>query len=82
MPATNLSARQTLRLYWLEARFELLKTWRMPAYVLPTPLSRAYLFLLCVGAFDGSQAVAGTTIAGYLMTPRTLVFGLSWKIFN
>jgi outer membrane cobalamin receptor len=22
------------------------------------------------------------TVEGYLMTPRTLVYGLSWKIFN
>jgi hypothetical protein len=41
-------------------------------------LLSANLYLMLMNAFDEQYQ----TIEGYLMTPQTLVFGLSWKIFN
>lgn len=75
MTTKSLSIRQSLRLYWLEARLELLKSWRMPAYVLPTLLFPAFFYLLFGVAFGGSRAVANTTIAGYLIATYG-VFGV------
>ena len=76
MMTTNaLSTRQSVHLYWLEARLELLKTWRMPAYVLPTLLFPAFFYLLFGVAFGDSRPVANTTIAGYLIATYG-VFGV------
>lgn len=75
MTTQTLSARQSLHLYWLEARFELVKTWRMPAYVLPTLFFPSFFYLLFGVAFGGSAAVANTTIAGYLIATYG-VFGV------
>jgi len=75
MTTSSLSLRQSLRLYWLEARLELLKSWRMPAYVLPTLLFPALFYLLFAVAFGSDRAVATTTIASYLIATYG-VFGV------
>jgi len=75
MTTQTLDTRQTLYLYWLEARFELVKTLRMPAYVLPTLFFPAFFYVLFGVAFGGSRAVANTTIAGYLIATYG-VFGV------
>jgi len=41
-------------------------------------LLSANMYLMVMNVFDEQYQ----TIAGYLMTPQTLVYGLSWQIFN
>jgi hypothetical protein len=41
-------------------------------------LLNANLYLMVMNVFDERYQ----TISGYLMTPRTFVYGLSWRIFN
>jgi ABC-2 type transport system permease protein len=75
MSTQSLSLRQSFRLYRLETQFEILKTLRMPAYVLPTLLFPAFFYLLFGVAFGGDRPVGNTTVAGYLIATYG-VFGV------
>jgi len=75
MKSTTLTLRQSFRLYRLEACFEILKTLRMPAYILPTFLFPAFFYLLFGVAFGGDRVVGNTTVSGYLIATYG-VFGV------
>ncbi len=75
MNTRTLSLRRWLRIYRLETKYEILKTLRMPAYVLPTLLFPAFFYLLFGVALGGKRIVAGTTVAGYLIATYG-VFGV------
>lgn len=75
MSTHTLNLRQSFRLYRLETKYEILKTLRMPAYVLPTLLFPAFFYLLFGVAFGGDRIVAHTTVAGYLIATYG-VFGV------
>ena len=75
MKSTALNLRQSFRLYGLESKFEILKTLRMPAYVLPTLLFPAFFYLLFGVAFAGDTIIANTTVSGYLIATYG-VFGV------
>lgn len=61
------SAGRAWRVYTTEAKYELLKTLRQPAYVIPT-LTFPLLFYVMFGiAFGGRQAVGAVNLATYLL---------------
>lgn len=63
----RLSARQTFHLYRNEAKYELLKSLRMPAYVIPTlcfPLAFYVMFGLI---FNRGQHLDSVTVSTYMM---------------
>jgi ABC-2 type transport system permease protein len=63
----SLSAGQTFRLYGKEAKYEFLKTLRMPAYVIPTlcfPLAFYVMFGLI---FNRGQHLDSITVSTYMM---------------
>lgn len=65
LPATTPS-RPKLRIYWLEFRNELLKNMRMPAYTIAS-LAFPLMFYLLFALMYGSQTVAGTSTAAYML---------------
>lgn len=63
----NLSAGRMLRVYSMEAKYEFLKTLRMPAYVVPT-LSFPLLFYVMFGiVFNRNQSVDAISVSTYMM---------------
>lgn len=56
----------TARTYFLEARFELLKTLRLPAYALPTLAFPALFYVMFSAAF-GSQSMGDVQAATYML---------------
>jgi ABC-2 type transport system permease protein len=63
----QISAGKTLHIYAAEARYELLKAMRMPAYVLPT-LSFPLLFYAMFGLLFGArQTIGAVNLATYLL---------------
>jgi len=65
--AATFDFRSRIRLYGLEARSELLKAWRLPAYSLPTLLFPCVFYLFFGVAFGHSNGVGATTMATYLI---------------
>ena len=66
-PAVKMSTGRTLSVYFTEARYELLKVSRMPAYVLPT-LSFPLMFYVLFGLLFGTrQSVGPVNLATYLL---------------
>ena len=63
-PATQWS---TVRCYGLEARYEFLKLWRMPAYAIPSMAFPAMFYLLFGITFGGNRVAGSTTMATYLL---------------
>lgn len=67
IPISDLSWKQTLRVYVAETKSEFLKALRLPAYVIPT-LSFPLLFYVMFGiVFGGRQQFGSVTMAAYLM---------------
>lgn len=63
----HFSPARSLRVYGTEARYEILKTLRQPAYVIPT-LAFPLLFYVMFGiAFGGRQSVGSVNLATYLL---------------
>jgi ABC-2 type transport system permease protein len=61
------STASALRVYGMEAKYEVLKTIRQPAFVIPT-LAFPLLFYVMFGiAFGGRQAVGSVNLATYLL---------------
>src|SRR5882672_2911311 len=61
------SASRAWRVYSTEAKYEVLKTLRQPAYVVPT-LTFPLMFYVMFGiAFGGKQAIGGVSLATYLL---------------
>ena len=56
-----------LRAYLLEAKFEWLKQFRMPAYFLPSIGFPVMFYLLFGSSFGGSQAVGSVTMSTFLL---------------
>lgn len=56
-----------LRSYVLEAKYEFLKQWRMPAYSLPAITFPVMFYLLFGVMFGGGRPAGATTIATYLV---------------
>jgi imidazolonepropionase-like amidohydrolase/ABC-type multidrug transport system permease subunit len=60
-------ALRQLRLYVLEARYEVLKLWRLPAFVIPTVTFPALFYALFGLAFGGGRAMGTVGIGQYLL---------------
>ena len=56
-----------LRCYALEARYEFLKSARMPAYAIPSITFPVMFYALFALAFGGSQRIGGTSMPAYLI---------------
>lgn len=66
-PPRSVPARRSLaRIYLVEARYELLKLVRLPAYAIPTILFPA-VFYVFFGVAMGSWGAGGITMASYLL---------------
>lgn len=65
-PTISLPRRNLARIYALEARYELLKTLRMPAYAVPA-LAFPLVFYLFFGIALGSKTAGGIGMATYLL---------------
>lgn len=61
-----MTAISTARTYLLEARYEFLKTLRLPAYALPT-LAFPTLFYVMFSTVYGSQAIGPVSVATYML---------------
>jgi ABC-2 type transport system permease protein len=67
MNAEALTQQRSLpRIYALEAKYELLKQWRMPAYLVPT-LTFPLVFYLLFGVAMASRAAGKIDVARYLL---------------
>jgi ABC-2 type transport system permease protein len=56
-----------MSVYVLEAKYEFLKLWRMPAYAVPTILFPVMFYALFGLAFGGGRLPGGTTMGTYLI---------------
>ena len=56
-----------MSVYLLEAKYEFLKLWRMPAYAIPSILFPVMFYALFGLTFGGSRAAGSTTVATYLL---------------
>lgn len=54
-------------MYWLEAKYELLKLQRLPAYAIPTIAFPVVFYLLFGIAMSGTRPMSGRNVAGYLL---------------
>jgi len=54
-------------MYWLEARYELVKLGRLPAYAIPTIAFPVMFYLLFGIAMSGTRMTGGRNISGYLL---------------
>ena len=54
-------------IYWKEIKYELLKTLRLPAYVIPTITFPVVFYAFFGLGFGASQQVGGVTMAAYLL---------------
>jgi len=76
------TAGRALRVYGTEAKYEILKTLRQPAYVIPT-LAFPLLFYVMFGiAFGSKQAIGGVTLATYLLASYSTVGVMSASLFG
>ncbi|HEY5028550.1 MAG TPA: ABC transporter permease [Candidatus Angelobacter sp.] len=76
------SAGRALRVYGTEAKYELLKTLRQPAYVIPT-LTFPILFYVMFGiAFGGRQAIGPVNLATYLLASYSTVGVMGASLFG
>ncbi len=76
------SAGRALRVYSTEAKYELLKTLRQPAYVIPT-LTFPLLFYVMFGvAFGGRQAIGPVSLATYLLATYSTVGVMGASLFG
>lgn len=57
----------TSRAYALEAKYEFLKLWRMPAYAIPSILFPVMFYALFGLTFGGGRVTGSTTMATYLI---------------
>ena len=75
MSTAMLSNERSLwRIYYLEAKYELLKLLRLPSYVIPT-LAFPLMFYLLFGVAMGGRAAGPVTLAAYLL-PTYGTFGM------
>ena len=65
-PETERSKRNLWRVYGLEARYEFLKLWRLPAYAVPT-LAFPLMFYIIFGLTFGSEHAGGVKVSTYLL---------------
>ena len=56
-----------MSVYVLEARYEFLKLWRMPAYAIPSIAFPVMFYALFGLTFGGGRLAGGTTMAAYLI---------------
>lgn len=56
-----------MSVYLLEAKYEFLKLWRMPAYAIPSILFPVMFYALFGLTFGGSRPAGSTTVATYLL---------------
>jgi ABC-2 type transport system permease protein len=56
-----------MNVYALEAKYEFLKLWRMPAYAVPTIAFPVMFYMLFGLTFGGGRLTGGTTMATYLV---------------
>ncbi len=56
-----------LRMYFLEAKYELLKQLRLPAYVIPTLTFPVVFYVMFGLAFGGTQSVGSIPLSAYLL---------------
>ncbi|MEZ5333097.1 MAG: ABC transporter permease [Thermoanaerobaculia bacterium] len=67
MSAATTSNRSLPRIYWLEARYELLKVLRLPAFAIPS-IAFPLLFYVFFGlSFGGGRAAGSVSMATYLL---------------
>ncbi len=76
------SASRAWFVYFTEAKYELLKTLRQPAYVIPT-LTFPLLFYVMFGiAFGGRQAIGPVNLATYLLASYSTVGVMGASLFG
>src|ERR1700704_4416856 len=79
---SQFSAGRALHVYASEAKYELLKTLRQPAYVIPT-LAFPLLFYVMFGiAFGGRQAIGAVNLATYLLASYSTVGVMGASLFG
>ena len=79
---SQFSAGRALHVYASEAKYELLKTLRQPAYVIPT-LAFPVLFYVMFGiAFGGRQAIGPVNLATYLLASYSTVGVMGASLFG
>ena len=63
---TKTTGRSLWRIYGLEAKYEFLKLWRLPAYAVPT-LAFPLMFYLIFGLTFGGERAGGINVSTYLL---------------
>lgn len=67
LATTAAPSRNLGRIYWKEAKYELIKALRMPAYSLPTILFPVMFYVLFGLSFLKNQPAGGVSMAAYLL---------------